>query len=438
MSNKLPENACAYPFKAVMLMHGEPATPCCRFHPRFLNNDTRQAAQDLNPDDFRQIMRSEFKNNLLDFNAGTFQEVRDTMMRNEWHPGCYKCRADEQSKGSSMRTEANEFFDDFTDTVSIQYMEITVGRHCNLACISCGPEYSDKWDKDAIKFGQNTAYDVEQLKKIEELDLDLLREQNLVLLKDLKYIKVTGGEPFLHRQFLDFVVRLAAEGIAPQVELEIFTNCTWWPKKADYDALVQFRKIKINASIDGHGVVNDLLRWPSDWKRVEDTLDKWIKTRAEFGHDKIQIATATTVNVINAPYLYEFMYWAKVVKDIDVVLQTVYEPNYLSIYHWPNWYKDKLKYTIESQWNEHIKPGKIRPARDLLLKLCGVRVEQDHSLEYTNQLKRILRHRDQLEQLRACKKFTQLVDLEAQAIPEWGPGDRDEWTGRHGSAYGQK
>ena len=66
-----------------------------------------------------------------------FRDIRDTMMRNEWHEGCFKCKADEDAGKTSMRTEADEFFDDFTDTVELQYLEITVGRLCNLACVSC-------------------------------------------------------------------------------------------------------------------------------------------------------------------------------------------------------------------------------------------------------------------------------------------------------------
>ena len=82
------------------------------------------------------------KENVDAFGA-TFAYIRETMMRNEWHPGCYKCKADEETKGSSMRTEADEFFDDFTDSVELQYLEITVGRLCNLKCMSCG--LNAKW-----------------------------------------------------------------------------------------------------------------------------------------------------------------------------------------------------------------------------------------------------------------------------------------------------
>ena len=30
-------------------MHGQPATPCCRFHNRFLDNDKREIGQQLDP-----------------------------------------------------------------------------------------------------------------------------------------------------------------------------------------------------------------------------------------------------------------------------------------------------------------------------------------------------------------------------------------------------
>ena len=153
--NKLPSNACVYPFKAEMLMHGQPATPCCRFHTRFLKGKG-------------------------------FNEIRETMMRNEWHEGCYKCKSDEEVKGSSMRTEADEFFNDFTDTIRLEYLEITVGRLCNLACLSCGSEFSHTWDKDELALGISNEHHIDKLKEVQEYDLDNI---DLDKLKHVKFIK---------------------------------------------------------------------------------------------------------------------------------------------------------------------------------------------------------------------------------------------------------
>ena len=438
--SNLPKTACAYPFKAAMLMHGQPATPCCRFHNRFLDNDKREIGQNLDPKDFIRLMRQDFIGDLQNF-GDAFTDVRDTMMRGEWHPGCYKCKADEDTKGHSMRTEANEFFTDFTDSVRLEYLEITVGRHCNLRCLSCGPEFSTKWDKDAIKFPElgNSAYDIEQLKKIEELDLDSVSPE---WFKDLKYIKVTGGEPFLHPQFLRWIVALADSGIAPQVEIEIFTNCTWWPKKADYDALMQFKKITICPSIDSISHINDILRFPSKWDKIEATLDKWCETREEYGWDKVAITIAATISVINAPYMLEFFLWTQY-KKVNVQFQTVYEPNYMSIIHWPDWFKSKLRFAVDQQFTlmyeepmlsvlkkgNKIRKDKLKELHRLLQKLCEHNGVEDKSEQYTDTMKKILRHREILD-LKKMSKFRDLLDLDAQPIPKWGAGERNEWQGR--------
>jgi len=441
---RLPSKACVYPFKAAMLAHGLPATPCCRFHHRFLDDiDTKELAMVLGgaeegkAQDLIEVMRSRIFMDLAEFNKNTFQNVRETMMRNEWHPGCYKCKADEETKGHSMRTEAGAFFENFDDEVKLEYLEITVGRKCNLKCMSCGPEYSNKWDTDAIKFPELgvPAAEVEQLKKVEELDLTKTEDMPSTVFEHLRHIKVTGGEPFLHPQFLLFIKRLANEGLASQITIEIFTNCTWWPAKADYDSLAQFNKILICPSIDATGELNDILRFPSKWDKVEQTLDKWINMREELGWDKVEIKTATTISVINAPYMYDFLLWASVKKKINVMFQTVYEPNYLSIIHWPDWYKQKLKYTINVQFENYpqyipkVRWDRFDKLRRLIISLCDSPSDIDNSYQYTDILKKLLRHRDCYD-LDKMKRFKYLLDLEAKSIPEWGPGSRNDWQGR--------
>lgn len=383
-----------------MLMHGQPATPCCRFHNRFLDESDKEPVDDFD---------------------ATFADIRDTMLRNEWHPGCYKCKNDEDTKGSSMRTEADEFFESFTSDAALQYLEITVGRLCNLKCMSCGPEFSHTWDDDTLALQLQTPEYIKKLKEVQELDLDNIDVQ---MLKGLRHIKVTGGEPFLHKQFLSFVIRLAEAGIAPNIHLEIFTNCTWWPKKADYNSLLQFRELRIRPSIDGVGQVNDVLRFPSKWDKVEQVLDQWIDMRTRYP-DKVSIATATTVGVINAPYMYEFMYWAKVTKNIDVILQTVYEPNYMSILHYPDWFKDNLRYTVNAQFNDMVKPGKLRPAKDLLISLTEHNGVQWHiAIEHLDKIKRLLKLRGlDIGQIR---KFKDLVEFKSPGV-DWSKNKEIIW-----------
>lgn len=379
----LPVNGCAYPFKAQMRMHGTPATPCCRFHDRFLSD------ADKNPQDL-------------------FADVRSAMLRNEWHPGCFKCKADEESKGHSMRTEADEFFDDFTDDMQLQYLELTVGRLCNLACIGCGLEFSHTWDKDSIKLGLPNVDKIDHFKKNGELDLDNI---DLESLRHLRFMKVTGGEPFLHKQFLNLIVRLAESGLAENIEIEIFTNCTWYPKKVDEDALLSFKKVIISTSIDAHGRTNDVVRYPAKWKVIENTLDKWINMRNN-NEGKVEVLIACTVNVLNAPALFDFMLWARIEKRVPVMLQTVYEPHYLSILHWPDWFKRGLRFTIDQQFGIDTKrfdDKRLNKAYKLLNKLTETKgANHDNSDEYLTEMNRIFDLREHT--LDDVPKFKNIIE----------------------------
>jgi organic radical activating enzyme len=366
--NKLPANACAYPFKAKMMMHGTPATPCCRFHDRFLSD--------------------------ADKNSDTlFTDIKASMMRNEWHPGCYKCKSDEEIIGNSMRTEADEFFDNFTNSEQLEYLEITVGRLCNLACISCGLEFSHKWDEDSIALDLSNLDKLDHYKKHQEIDIDGIDLDNF---RYLKFLKVTGGEPFLHRQFLNLIIRLADSGLAEQIEIEIFTNSTWYPKKVDMSALLKFKKVIITASIDAHGKVNDVVRYPAKWNLIETTLDKWLELR--INNDKVEVMIACTVSVLNAPDLFDFMLWARIEKRVPVILQTVQEPNYLSIQQWPAWFKRGLKYTIDQQFGidtVSLPAIRLNKAHKLLTKLTNHISDTgtDNSELFLAEMKRLFDHR---------------------------------------------
>lgn len=371
---KLPANACAYPFKAAMLQHGVPATPCCRFHDRFLESVDKESV------------------NVYD---ALFSGIRETMLRNEWHPGCYKCQADESTKGSSMRTEADEFFTDFDTEPQLEYLEITVGRLCNLTCQTCGPEFSHNWDEDYIRFNKNSEAAqqlIAKLRKNQELDFDAI---DIDTLRNLKHMKVTGGEPFLHKKFMNFIVRLADAGLAPNIHMEIFTNCTWWPKKVEYDALMQFKQITISASIDAYGKLNEMIRYPSKWDNVEETLDRWLAFKDEYP-DKVNVNIACTISVMNVLYLFDFVVWARNVKRVNnVILQTVYEPNNLSITHWPHWFKEKLLDAFRYQYNEIIiNPNRVNKMKKLVEDLCNSpSSNEDKSASYLAELKHIWRIR---------------------------------------------
>ena len=79
-----------------------------------------------------------------------------------------------------------------------------------------------------------------------------------------------------------------------QIRLEIFSNCTD-PEKANMDAIKQSKQVVIMLSLDGYSEAQYTFTLSSKWYKVEETLDKWIETREEFGgpdNDKFIVGAA--------------------------------------------------------------------------------------------------------------------------------------------------
>ena len=163
-------------------------------------------------------------------------------------------------------------------------------------------------------------------------------------------MKVTGGEPFLHRQFLNLIKRLALSGYAKQIALEIFTNCTFYPNKMDESALLKFKQVDISLSIDALDEQFEYLRKGADWIKTEQIFLKWHKLAKD---TNVNLQLATTVGILNVLYIYDVVHYFKGRYNINVMLQTVFEPKHLGIAMYPDWVKDRIEYTLDNQFMQY-------------------------------------------------------------------------------------
>lgn len=314
---------CRYPFKHAQVTPNDPAMPCCRFNHNFL--DERD------------------KGDITDFD-NMFTDIREKMLNNEYVPGCWKCYEDEKNGNFSMRNESFELWDN--DDVEFTGMEIVVGRLCNLRCVTCDSDWSNKWDEDSRAMGM-TVRD----KYVNEYDLDKV---DVGIFKNIQFIKVTGGEPFLHRQFLNLIKRLALSGDAEHIDIEIFTNCTFYPAKLDEAALLKFRRVDISLSIDALDDQFEYLRKGADWIRSEQIFVQWLEQHNN-ANSPINVAVAATVGILNVLYIYDLIHYFRGQHGLNVMLQTVFEPKHLGINAYPDWVKDRIEYMIESQFYQYHK-----------------------------------------------------------------------------------
>ena len=328
---------CRYPFKHAQVTPNDPAMPCCRFNHNFLDKADKGKIQN-------------FKN--------LFKDIRKKMLNNEYVPGCWKCYEDEKNGNFSMRHESFELWDN--DEIEFAGMEIVVGRLCNLRCVTCDSDWSNKWDSDAKQMGMTV-----RKKYVNEFDLDNL---DIKIFEKIKFIKVTGGEPFLHRQFLNLIKRLALSGYAKQISLEIFTNCTFYPNKMDENALKKFKQVDISLSIDALDEQFEYLRKGADWINSEQIFLKWHKLSKD---TNVNLQLATTVGILNVLYIYDVVHYFKGRYNINVMLQTVFEPKHLGISMYPDWVKDRIEYMLDSQFMQyHPKSEKFQKYFTKVKKMC--------------------------------------------------------------------
>ena len=91
---------------------------------------------------------------------------------------------------------------------AVSYLRLSVTDRCNLSCLYCRP-------RDSIAFIPH-----EKILRYEEL-LDLVA---LACDMGITKVRLTGGEPFARRNFMDFVASIRSR--FPQVDLRITTNAT--------------------------------------------------------------------------------------------------------------------------------------------------------------------------------------------------------------------
>lgn len=320
-------------------------------------------------------------------NAELMKDVRSTMLRNEWHAECERCRQEELNGVLSRRQM--EFSDwDLTreravetteqdGTIATQdhpleFFDIRYGNFCNLKCRMCGPTDSHMWFDDFVELYGKTSYK-DTHEKIEltknakgrwETDqYDWFKGSNTYwanfedYTKDAKKLYIVGGEPLIIEEHVDSLERLIHSGAAENMQIEYNTNLTNVTPRM-LDLWQHFKEIRIGASIDACNEVFDYQRAPAKWSQVYENLKK-----IEAHSDKINFKCwfAFTITPFNVFHFPEFMQW-----KIEQSGLELFNPKYswrpLVSYHMchsPKYYNIKvLPDDIKQQVVEHYKPFK--------------------------------------------------------------------------------
>ena len=347
---------CPYLFRgAVMQVPDGSIVPCCRY------KDDEQV--------YPKSFNEGYKN--------IWEVIRKKSLDGKKIKGCWRCYQDEEAGITSMRqsaidTDSEISYDYKTDPkyaeTELEFIEIQTGRFCNLKCRSCGPKLSTSWDEDLDKnnhliknFFGNEDHKYISIKQMPKTN-EYLSSIKYDTVKHLKNVKATGGEPFLNDQFQVFLSNLVEWDIAKNIHLEVFTNCSFFPKEQYRKLIPKFKSVKIDLSLDAIGERAEFLRKGSQWNKVMDSATEWVRVSQQ--HPNVSVVIGHTLTIYNVLYLKEFINWIAHHFPKDILtnnfldLHLAQTPQYLSLSNFSSDNQFKIKQIVSTHEQQLISEHK--------------------------------------------------------------------------------
>lgn len=220
------------------------------------------------------------------WHSGEHHEIRQQMFKGLTPFACQKCRVKESVLGGqSLRTM---LLDQLGAPVSvnapqvIKHLDIAFGDECNLACRSCSPHYSSRWQRE-----EGLASRPQEASVL----------SGLLPLPELVHVTMAGGEPWLNPLHVDFLNQLVSLQDASSITLEYNTNASISGQKF-FELWRQFKHVKISFSLDATGERFHYMRYPARFSRALEIISE---LRA-FDHS-LELTSYTTVSVMNIDHL---------------------------------------------------------------------------------------------------------------------------------------
>lgn len=229
----------------------------------------------------RKHMLGEYDSLIKWFNNDDMVALRQKLLDGQWDPICNMCRVREEHGQASTRQIFNKTMADLeertgkdlkettavaTDLSKIFLLDITVGNKCNSACLMCNESASSLWAKE-----QEAIRGI----KMHWIAPNWFSEQRVPELIDnlpnLSTIQFVGGEPTISDAHIALLKRLVSRGRASEISLGYVTNLTGISDEL-LELWSHFGNKHITISVDGVGPINDYIRYPFSWKKVESQI----------------------------------------------------------------------------------------------------------------------------------------------------------------------
>lgn len=186
---------------------------------------------------------------------------------------------------------ANKFTAD-SPTVPTR-IELRFSNLCNMKCRMCDETSSSSFAAEKIehkikpdKAGSHLEHSIIPITKADPAVIESLKGKSL--LTSVRKVCLTGGEPFLIKEYYDYLDYLISNGFSRNMELELYTNCSVY-NPLFITRLSEFKKVELVMSIDAVGKSAEYIRSGTDWPKVESNVLKLNQLPAPFN---LEVTTA--------------------------------------------------------------------------------------------------------------------------------------------------
>ena len=297
------------------------------------------------------------------YNSSQMKDLRQRFIEGSAIPECKACWEDEDNGRFSMRMRRNQHYygkadvrigdkeiqDIIENTKDGKYnidnlhgLHISTGDKCQLRCIDCAPAYSRSILKDYKKLGWDKNFkarrhvtEVIDMRHREQAHWNSIKENS----KNLKIIRLTGGEPSINNHFVSYLKWCVDNKIAQDVEIHIPTNAVNI-KDSFLEPLKHFKKVMFSLSVDGVGDLDEYVRYPTNWAKKIENIEKIIKL---FPYSNIH-TVVYALNVFHIDKIYNFGEQFPINHSIELLTY----PDELSVRHLPESIKKEIIEKLKS------------------------------------------------------------------------------------------
>lgn len=297
------------------------------------------------------------QSNTYNINNNTYEEymlsdynlhLRTLMLNGEWHPDCNRCQSEEALTKTSKRTQSNNSFKqkainagytfELNSVNAPLFLDIRPSNKCNLKCKMCNSTSSsligiEEQQKDPLITLEHTA--IEEIKR------------NITCNTTELYI--LGGETTVMDEVLDLIEYVDKNNYIENLHFRTNINGTVLPN-VFLSAITKFKMTSIAVSIDGYDEVNNYIRYPSKWSKIEQNLSTLYQLALE--NISINLRVCVTVQSLNILSLDKFLSWLEqFTPGIKVELLLLTEPKEFSIYMLPFAVRERIHQSLNRDYN---------------------------------------------------------------------------------------